>query len=181
MPPSCTVRCALAKRRSEPARCRTAPVSGCSQKAWMEMRGTGRSCGAAPNVSSCGDLLMFCSVRALLDDGRGACRLFGCLVEGVLVRLGDFTLLVMIQDRGPARGIHRPLAARTQQVTRIGHHGGDVLLHRATEIPGRLVVERERLILGPVAASLGVGGIGDVADIHPSIAIGGVMGGDQDL
>ena len=50
IPPSWTLRCALESRRSAPARCRAAPVSGNSTKAWMEIRGTGRSCGAAPKA-----------------------------------------------------------------------------------------------------------------------------------
>ena len=50
-PPSWTSRWALARRRSAAARCRAAPVSGNSQKAEIEIRGTGRSWGAAPNGS----------------------------------------------------------------------------------------------------------------------------------
>jgi hypothetical protein len=37
----------------DPARWITAPVSGDSQNAWIDMRGTGRSCTAAPNAGSC--------------------------------------------------------------------------------------------------------------------------------
>src|SRR6185312_16511002 len=93
MPPNWTVRCALDRRRSCEARCRAAPVSGNSQKAWIEIRGTGRSCGAAPKTSSL--VLLMC--LPLLDVRRRA----GLLVSEIpfaLVRRGDLALFVVADD-----------------------------------------------------------------------------------
>src|SRR5580692_3065214 len=173
-PPSCTARCALDRRRSAPARCSAAPVSGNSQKAWMEMRGTGRSCGAAPKLSTWGGLataiiLLLVHVR----HGTG-------LVLGLL-RCGGFALLVTVDDGGGALAVGGIETARAHQIARVGDHGGDIVLDRAAEIRRGLVFLHKSQVLGPVAAGIGVGGIADVADIDPEIAIGDVMGRNQNL
>src|SRR6202012_4368521 len=117
MPPSWTVRCALERRRSAPARCRAAPVSGNSQKAWIEMRGTGRSCGAAPK--SC--LSVSCVFMPLpLVLRRRDAGLFVGQILLALVGGGDLALLVIAHHGDAAGGIVRAHVARAQQVAGIG-------------------------------------------------------------
>src|SRR5476649_2806030 len=125
MPPSCTSTCAFASRRSEPARCKAAPVSGNSTNAAIEIRGTGRSCGAAPNSSS---------FSGALDFTIGEPRLFGHVRNGARLvarngRAGGLSVLVVVVDDGPARGVARRHRLRCNQIARIGNLRGDIVLN----------------------------------------------------
>src|SRR5689334_7719167 len=132
MPPSWTLTCALARRRSEPARCKAAPVSGNSTKAAIEMRGTGRSCGAAPNSSSFSGALDFTmtslcpSLLAHVGNGARLIRRQG--------RPGRLAVLVVVVDHRASRGIGRTHRLRRNQIARVGYLGSDVVLHGAAEI-----------------------------------------------
>src|SRR5471030_1265029 len=98
------------------------------------MRGTGRSCAAAPNTSSFSGTSCFVMFWTQSFDVRTGAGLLVRLVFLVLVGLGDFALLVMAEHRGAAHRIDVVLRARRHKIARIGNHGGDVVLNGAAEI-----------------------------------------------
>src|ERR1700733_10055918 len=171
MPPSWTFKCAFESLRSVPARCSAAPVSGNSTKAWIEMRGTGRSCGLAPKASGSGTCSVVIAGCLLLDFGALA-GLLHSLVAGALVGLRDLALLVVTHDGIASGRIGRAQRARFDEIARIGDHGGDIVLHGAAEIRRGLVVRRVLPILRPVAARraiLDMRLVGDVADLDLAV------------
>ena len=141
--PAARVRCALDKRRSAPARCSAAPVSGNSQKAWMEMRGTGRSCGAAPNVhrlAGTGCVLVHGQIHPLFPPPATS-----LIAPDLLVVLGAPSSRPCGICRAPSGGVaHRPASMRRgrHQIARIGDHGGEIVLAGAAEIGRDLVARR---------------------------------------
>src|SRR6266566_10066914 len=103
MPPEWIPTLALDRRRSVAARCSAAVVSWNSQKASMEIRGTGRSCDAAPkfppalaSASLVGSLDIVIS-SSLAAAAAGAANLRNC--AGLLCCLGGhrgFALAVFL-------------------------------------------------------------------------------------
>src|SRR6185437_9350112 len=90
----------------------------------MEMRGTGRSCGPAPNASSVSS--RFAMLLTYVRNGGGLIGGFGgrrCLA-GVII--GNDSLAAPC-----IRGIHR---VRSQKIAWVGDHGGQIVLIGAAEI-----------------------------------------------
>src|SRR5437762_6746919 len=170
-PPSCTSTCALASRRSVDARWSAAPLSGNSQNAEIEIRGTGRSCGAAPNGSSplpAFPIAIACDMENSNWLVADVAQL-GRLVFGLL-RSGRLCFLVGSHHSLAARGVARIHPARRNEIARVGNHCRDIVLNRAAEIGPRQIGCRVARVFAPVSAGIGAGVIGDVADLHPGVA-----------
>src|SRR5689334_11359373 len=106
----------------------------------MEMRGTGRSCAATPKVSPAFDSVSLVGsldivISSSLAAAAAAANLRDC--AGLLWRLGGhrgFALAVFLEHGEPALCVVRIDRLGRDQIARIGHHGGEVVLGRAAEI-----------------------------------------------
>src|SRR5882672_8761128 len=122
-------------------------VSGNSQKASMEIRGTGRSWAAAPkspaalvSVSLVGSLdIVISSSLATAGHLRNCTGLLGCLgghrgfALAVFLKHGESALCIV--------GIQR---LGRDQIAWVRHHGGEIVLARAAEIWRYFVRRRGR-------------------------------------
>src|SRR6185295_16449590 len=175
MPPSWTSICALDRRRSEPARCSEAPVSGNSTKAAIEMRGTGRSCGAAPNDSSFSNTFDFTmTAPELLADVRYCAGLVGRLR-----RRRRLAVLVVVVDDSAARGIARRHRLRLDQIARVGNLRGHIVLHGAPEVRADTIGPGVGEAGRPVAARCRRRAIADEAQLDATIASALARGHDD--
>ena len=139
MPPSWTLRCALERRRSAPARCKRRAGVG----KFDRRRGSRCAAPAAhaarrrrprPVSERCSVVMSTCRY---LDVGARA-GLLDRLVGGVLVGLVDFALLVVADDRVARRAASdASIGARLRPDRADRRPGGDVVLHRAAEIRRR--------------------------------------------
>src|SRR5438874_2573601 len=137
----------------------------------MEMRGTGRSCAAAPkvppafaSVSLVGSLDIVIS-SSLTAAAAGATDLRNC--AGLLCRLGGhrgFALAVFLEHGEPALCVVGIKRLGRDQIARIGHHGGEIVPCRAAELRRWMVRRCGSEIGRPVAAGLRMGLIADVAE-----------------
>src|SRR5215469_4585968 len=177
MPPSWTVVWAFERRLSWDAAESASLVSGNSQNPCIEMRGTGRSCGAAPKDSLSSS---FAICAAWLVGRTGNCaRLLVALVRLGFVCLGDHALLIFAHHIAAPGGIGCGHILRAEDVAGTGDHRGDVLLHRTAEIGRGIVCLRVGKVGGPVAAGLGVRGVTHKADFDATILAGGLARSDQ--
>src|SRR5690554_5358487 len=127
MPPICTLRCALAMRRSSAARSIGLATLSVSQNAWIEMRGTGRSMLTAAISLS----------RAASSSAGSYARLFICVAPcpGSVVHFAvsaeircDRSALVQFDGVGAVLGIDLRRLARAEQVVGIRDLRGEVVL-----------------------------------------------------
>src|SRR5215472_9627520 len=170
MPPIFTDRCALARRRSSPARRTAAADCSVSQNACTEMRGAAaiwsfasRGGGGGPSDA--------CSIFFFLS-----LILFAYVAELGLVGFGISgrrrrALAILLEPFGSPHRIGRRLGPRLHQVGRVVDHGREVALGRAAEIVILLVLVIERVvevwpnIVRPCAA--GTGGRRDFGVAQP--------------
>src|SRR5258706_15432012 len=151
----------------------------------MEMRGTGRSWAAAPkfspalaSVSLVGsfDIVIPSSLAAAATANLGnRARLLGCLGGH-----GGFALAIFLKHGKPALRVVGLERLGRHEVARICHHGGKIVLGRAAEIRRYLVRRCRREIDRPIATSLGMCLVADVAELYVVAGIEVVRISDHD-
>src|SRR5258706_10424754 len=151
----------------------------------MEMRGTGRSWAAAPkfspalaSVSLVGsfDIALPTSLAAAATANLGnRARLLGCLGGH-----GGFALAVFLKHGKPALRVVGVERLGRQEVARMCYSGGKIGLGREAEVRRCLVRRCRREIDRPIATSLGMCLVADVAEPYVVAGIEIVRISDHD-